>query len=408
MLAIDLVVVLLIAVAAFAGWRLGLERALPIAGAAAGVLLGSRVPLLVGEQLDSDYALNIAVVAALVLGGLGAALGDMIAGRVWRSARRSFVVDAGMAAILTGAAAAVVVWAVAPAVAEIRSVRDDVRRSEVLERFNAVLAPVRPPRHAPAPVPDRSSRNARRRPSRAVGDPRLRARPEVERAERNLVKIDVNRCGGGYQGSGWIAGHGVVVTNGHVVSGADTVTVKRQGMGAALPASVIWFDGIHDLALLRVGALRRETGLPLATDLEPGMPGASLGFPKGKLTIRHARLGMTLENIRLPPLELASRAGISLTLKDRLTTIIRGLSGFGASGGPVVDRQGNVMATVFAGITETDVTLAVPNRVVRAALRNADHPVEVPSCGTPPLEPTREQSLAAREGRLPTAPAMTR
>ena len=407
MLAIDLVVGLLIAVAALAGGRLGVERALPIAGAAAGILLGSRVPLLAGEPHDSDYALNIAIVAALVLGGLGAALGDMIAGRVWRAARRSFVIDVGAAAILTGAAAGVLVWAVAPAVAEIRSVRDDVRRSEVLERFNAVLTPVRPPRDAPAPVPDRA-RTARRTPSRAVGDPRLRARPEVRRAERNLVKINVNRCGGGYQGSGWIGGHGVVVTNAHVVSGADAVTVQRQGRGLRLPANVIWFDGIHDLALLRVGALRRETGLPLATDLEPGMPGATLGFPKGKLTIRHARLGATVDNIKLPQLELASKAGISLMLKHRLTTIIRGLSNFGGSGGPVVDRQGNVLATVFAGITETDVTLAVPNRVVRAALRNADHPVEVPTCGTPPLKPTREQSLAARDGRLPAASAMTR
>lgn len=407
MLAIDLVVGLLIAVAALAGGRLGLDRALPIAGAAAGVLLGSRVPLLAGERPDSDYALNIAVVAALVLGGLGAALGDMIAGRVWRAARRSFVVDAGLAAILTGAAAAVVVWAVAPGVSEIRSVRDDVRRSAVLERFNAVLTPVRPPRDAPAPVPDRT-RTARRGRPAAVGDPRLRARPEVERAERNLVKIEVNRCGGGYQGSGWIAGHGIVVTNGHVVSGADRVTVQRQGRGPALPAAVVWFDGIHDLALLRVGALRRETGLPLAADPKPGMRGASLGFPKGRLTIRHARLGMTSDDVKLPTLELASRAGISLTMKDRLVTIVRGLSGFGASGGPVVDRQGNVVATVFAGITQTDVTLAVPNRVVRAALRNADQPVEVPSCNTPPLEPTREQSIAARDGRPPASSPMTR
>ncbi|HWI07303.1 MAG TPA: trypsin-like peptidase domain-containing protein [Solirubrobacteraceae bacterium] len=395
MLAIDLVVGVLVAAAALAGGRLGLERALPIAGAAGGVLLGSRVPLLAGEELDSDYALNIAVVAALVLGGVGAALGDIIAGRAWRAASRSFVVDAGLAAILTGAAAAVVVWAVAPAVAEIRFVRDDVGRSEVLEQFNAVLTPVRPPRDNSAAAPDAPAR-AQRRPATAVGDPRLRARPEVKRAERNLVEINVNRCGGGYQGSGWIAGHGMVVTNAHVVSAADRVTVQRRGMGPALAATVVWFDGIHDLALLRVGALRSEPGLPLAMDPKPGLPGASLGFPKGKLTIRHARLGMTRDDIKLPRLELDNRAGISLTIENRLVTIIRGLSGFGASGGPMVDRQGNVVATVFAGITETDVTLGVPNRIVRSALRRADHRVEVPSCGTPPLEPTREESIAAR------------
>ena len=398
MLAIDLVLGLLIVLAALVGGRLGLERALPIAGAAAGVLLGSRVPLLAGEELDSDYALNIAVVAALVLGGIGAALGDMIADRAPGFALRSLVVEIGLGAILTGAAAAVVVWAVAPVVSEIRSVRDDVRRSEVLERFNAALAPVRPPRDAPAPVPqrpDRPARSARRRPA-AVGDPGLRSRPEVKRAERNLVKIVSNRCGGGYQGTGWIAGHGLIVTNAHVVSAADRVTVSEQGEGPPLVASVVWFDGIHDLALLRVGALSREPGLPLADDARPGIPAASLGFPGGKLTIRHARLGITTAKVKLPPVELASRAGISLTMKDRLVTIIRGLSGHGASGGPVIDRRGNVVATVFAGITQTDITLAVPNRIVRSALRRADHPVEVPSCNTPPLTPTREESIAAR------------
>ena len=399
MLAIDLAIGALIAAAAFAGARLGVERALVIAGVAAGILAGSRVPLLAGEELDSDYALNIALIAALVLGGAGAALGDIVAHRISGVARRSLVVDTGVGAILAGAAAAVVAWAVAPAVAEIRSVRDDVRRSEVLERFNAVLAPVRPPRDKPpsarTPVPA-GERSDRRRAPTAVGDARLRERDDVKRAERSLVKIVVNRCGGGYQGTGWVAGHGIVVTNAHVVSAADRVTVSEQGEGPSLMANVVWFDGIHDLALLRVGALRRVPGLPLAADPRPSTPAVTLGFPKGKLTIRRARLGETTAKLELPPMKLASRAGISLTTKDRLVTVVRGLSGPGASGGPVVDRRGHVVATVVAGIPENRIILSVPNRIVRSALRRADHRVEVPPCGTPPLTPTRAESIAAR------------
>ncbi|HEV2786596.1 MAG TPA: trypsin-like peptidase domain-containing protein [Solirubrobacteraceae bacterium] len=395
MLAIDLVVGLLIVVAAVVGGRLGLERALPIAGAAAGVLLGSRAPLLAGEELDSDYALNIAVPAALVLGGGGAALGDIIARRTPGVVRRSLVIDAGFGAILLGAAATVVVWALAPAVSEIRSVREDVRRSKVLERLNAVLTPVRPPRDntAPAPAPHRP---ARRRPVPAVGDARLRARADVKRAQRSLVKIVTNRCGSGYQGTGWIAGHGIVVTNAHVVSAAQKVTVFEQGEGRSLAANVIWFDGIHDLALLRVAALREAPGLPLSADAHVSTPAVSLGFPRGKLTIRRARLGNTTTKLELPPIELGSRAGISLTTKHRLVTIIRGLSGPGASGGPVVDRRGHVVATVVAGIPEYRIILAVPNRIVGSALRRANHRVKVPSCNAPPLKPTREQSVAAR------------
>lgn len=401
MLAIDLVVGLLIAVAAIVGGRLGVERALPIAGGAAGILLGSRVPLVFGQELDSDYALNIAIPAALLLGGAGAVLGEIAARRAPAATSRSLAVDTGLGAILTGAAAAVVVWAFAPAVSEIRSVRDEVQRSEVLDRFNAVLTPVRPPRDkratATAPARERDRGRAERpRPGTAVGDPRLLSRPEVERAQRSLVRIVTNRCGGGYQGTGWVASSGVVVTNAHVVSSADKVSVFDQGKGRPLGARVIWFDGIHDLALLRVDALRRAPVLSIVTDARRSTLGASLGFPGGKLTVRRARVMNTTDTLDFPPVKLPSTAGISLTMSNRLVTVIDGLSAAGASGGPVIDRRGNVLSTVFAGIPQNGITLTIPNRIVRSALRRADHPVEVPACDAPPLKPTRAQSLAAR------------
>jgi len=402
--AIDFVVGFLILAAALVGARRDFERALPVAGAAAGVLLGSRVPLFFGEGLDSDYALNIAVVAALGLAGAGAALCEVIARHASEFVERRPVVDTACGAILTGAAAVVLVWAVAGAVSEIEPVRDDVRRSEILDRLNAVLAPVRPPRDKLAaiapdelPEPEERDQPARRRRPAAVAERGLRGREEVKRAEANLVEVSTTRCGGGYQGTGWIAGHGIVVTNAHVVSAATKVTVSEQGQGQSLSASVIWFDGIHDLALLRVGALRDEAGLPLAADPRLGTPAVTLGFVSGKLTIRRAEVGPTTTKLRLPPVKLASRAGISLTMKDRLTTILRGISGPGGSGSPVVDQHGHVVATVFAGITQSDITLGVPNRIVRSALRRASHPVEVPDCNAKPLMPTREQSITARD-----------
>lgn len=394
MLAVDVAVGLAVAAAALAGARLGIRRALPIAGAAAGLLLGSRAPLLAGQQLDSDHALNIAVPAVLVAAAVGAVLGEAVAHRASRRIGRGPA--AGLGALLTAAAAAVAVWALAPAVAEVRSVRDDVQRSKVIARFNAVLAPVRPPRSGPAPLAARP-RSSRRRRVPAAGDPGVRSRPEVERAERSLVKISVMRCGGGYQGTGWIAGDGIVVTNAHVVSASTRVTVAPDvGRGMPLLARVVWFDGIHDLALLRVGALRREPGLPLAADPRPSTPAVSLGFPMGKLTIRRARLGPTTSRLRLPPVDLDNRAGVSLTIRDRLVTVVRGLSGPGGSGGPVIDGRGRVLGTIFSGIAEMGVTFAVPNRIVRSALERAGHRVDVPSCGDPPLRPTREQQIAAR------------
>jgi len=173
------------------------------------------------------------------------------------------------------------------------------------------------------------------------------------------------------------------------------------GDGSSLNATVIWFDGIHDLALLRVRALHDTPGLALADDPRAGTPGFSLGFPSGRKQIRRARLGMTTSQLKLPKMDLENNAGVSLTMKERLVTVIRGIDGPGGSGGPVIDRQGRVLTTVFAGIEEMDIVLGVPNSIVRSALRRAragdGDRVEVPNCGDPPLEPTPEESRAARK-----------
>ena len=397
MLVIDLIVVAVIVVGAICGWVAGVGRALPVAGFAAGIVLGSRLPLLLGGGLDSDYALVVALPAGLIAGGIGAALAERLAPPVVRLVDRPLL--GGFAgAVLVAAAAAVVAWALAPAVSEIRAVRDDVRRSEVLDRFNAVLTPAGPSRQTNAPPPDVGQQPAGSGPKKdAERVPRLLSEPAVKRADPDVVKVMTTRCGDGYQGTGWIAGHGIVVTNAHVVTTAKRVTVMRGGKGASLPATVIWFDGIHDVALLRVPLLRSVPGLPLVDDPQAQTPGFTLGFPSGRKTIRRAQLGETTSTLKLPTLQLTNKAGISLTINGRLVTVIRGLSAPGGSGGPMIDRHGRVLATIFAGITQSDITLAVPNSVVRSAMRRARGPVRVPACGDPPLKPTAGQSMAAQD-----------
>jgi S1-C subfamily serine protease len=395
MLVIDLIVGGVIVAAAIFGWVVGLGRALAVAGFAAGVVLGSRLPLLLGEDLDSSFALVIALPAALIAGAIIGALAERVAPSAARQARRSPLVDGFAGALLVGASAAVAAWAFAPAVSQVRSVGDDVQRSHVLERFNDVLTPAGSPRQRRSPPPD-VPQSAGRRPSVAVREPRLLSVPAVKRADRSLVKVVTNRCGDGYQGTGWIAGHGIVVTNAHVVSAAKRFSVLRRGKGSSHRATVVWFDGIHDLALLRVPSLRGAPALPLADDPQPHTPGFSLGFPGGRKAIRRARLDVTTSKLDLRTMDLDNKAGVSLTMHERLVTVIRGLNGPGGSGGPMIDRHGRVLATVFAGIPQHGITLAVPNRIVRSAMRRAGSRVQVPACGDPPLKPTPRQSIAAR------------
>ena len=65
----------------------------------------------------------------------------------------------------------------------------------------------------------------------------------------------------------------------------------------------------------------------------------------------------------------------------RTMTAMRGLVRSGNSGGPLVDAQGRVLATIFAATTRGPRGgYGVPNGVVREALREATGPVSTGAC----------------------------
>jgi hypothetical protein len=375
---VDVIVVLIIVVAILVGLRQGLARSLPIAGFAVGAVLGSRLPLLLGGELDSGYSLVAALPGALLVGAIAAAIAERFAGGLARRMRGRDRLDAIGGGLLAGAAGVVVVWMLAPVVAELRSVRDPIDRSEVLAALNGVLTPAGPDRTRElAPVGALPTYEGGD-PDVAAGDPGILFDRDVAAAERSVMRIHVNSCRGGGMGSGWVAARGIVVTNAHVISGSRSILVQPRGSGASFAAVPIWFDGAHDIALLRVARLPRLPPLPIVREPRGGTSGAILGFPQGRRAIRRARLGPTTDRLfgRLggpPP------PGVSFELAGRPVTLIRGRSQPGGSGGPVVDARGHVLATVFAG-NQAFGTLGVPNRFVRAGLRKAGPRVATGSC----------------------------
>jgi serine protease Do len=86
-------------------------------------------------------------------------------------------------------------------------------------------------------------------------------------------------------GSGFIIhADGYIVTNAHVVDGADSVEV-RLGDKTQLPARVLASDADHDLAVLRIDVPEGRTLEPVALgtsqDLMPGEPVIAIGNPMG-------------------------------------------------------------------------------------------------------------------------------
>ncbi|GLF99771.1 S1C family serine protease [Streptomyces yaizuensis] len=99
----------------------------------------------------------------------------------------------------------------------------------------------------------------------------------------STVEIRANAAGGGSTGSGVIiTGDGEVITNNHVVSGADTVSVRLSD-GRPYTADVIGTDPGKDLALIK---LRNAKGLKAATlgdseKLAIGEQVVAIGSPEG-------------------------------------------------------------------------------------------------------------------------------
>ena len=186
----------------------------------------------------------------------------------------------------------------------------------------------------------------------------------MRNAERSVVRILGTACGLAVQGSGWVAGPGLVVTNAHVVAGEDDTTVKVNG-GDELDAHPVGFDPHNDLALLRVPGLDAPA-LRVHPRARPGAPVAILGFPEdGPYRAVAGRLG--------PTRTVLSQDAYGDGPVQRRMTSLRGTIRSGNSGGPVVDGDGSVVATVFAATTRGPRGgFGVPTGIVASAL-SADH-----------------------------------
>jgi S1-C subfamily serine protease len=178
-------------------------------------------------------------------------------------------------------------------------------------------------------------------------------------------------CGLGVEGSGWVAAPETVVTAAHVVAGEEDTSVITIS-GVSLPAAVVVFDPHDDIAVLQVPGLDAD---PLQlVDPRAGAAVAIVGYPlNGPLDATPGRIGTTATVLA----EDAYGHGPT----RRLVTSLAGSVEHGNSGGPAVDAQGRVPATVFAARSSGDGGYGVPASVVREDLaRAAGGPVSTGRC----------------------------
>jgi S1-C subfamily serine protease len=344
---LDWIIVAFAAILAAFGFRRGfIVGVLSFVGFALGAFLGTRLaPLLLSQGSSSPYAPAFGLFGALLAGAILASGAEGLGFRVRRALLLPGIgaLDGLLGAVLGIALAFGVVWIVAAVVAQAPNetqLRGDIQRSAILRELNALLPPSGPILNALArldPLPSISG------PSADVPPPpaKIAHAPGVRMASPSVVRVLGTACGLAIEGSGWVAASGEVVTNAHVVAGERDTTVEVGGHSPSLPARVLAYDPLDDVAVLEVAGLD-EPALQLVSEPPSGEAGAILGYPEnGPFDVRSARLGRTQT--------VLTDDAYGNGPVHRLLTPLRGLVRPGNSGGPLVDGAGRVLTTVFAG-----------------------------------------------------------
>lgn len=379
MTALDVLALVLIALAALAGYRKGLiAGALSVTGIVLGAWIGSRIgPRFLSGGQESPYqplaALAGAAIGAIVLETLGTLVG--MAARARGGFRPFQQADSAGGLVLGALSGLFIVWvlgAVALFVPGEPGLRRAAQRSTVLRHLNDVVAP-RDLIGVLARI-DPFPSFVGQAPRVAPPNPALARSPAVLTARASVVRVLGTACGLGVEGTGWVAAPGLVVTAAHVVAGeADTLVELPNG--ERLRGIAAAFDSRNDVAVLRVDGLRAPA-LRLAAP-RSGRAVAVLGYPNdGPFTATPARIGPTV--VRLT--EDAYGTGHVF----RELTSLRGRVRHGNSGSPAVDGQGRVETTVFASLIGARGGLGVPTKVVAQALDVAQRGATVSTGGCAP------------------------
>lgn len=374
---LDLFIVLFLITALVRGTEVGFIRQMcSTAGFFIGLFLGAWLQsLLIGlvstPNARALLALVVTLGCALGLMTLGEYLGLLLRFKL-RDAKVTLKIDRIFGGILAGITLLAAVWLAA---AVFRNVPDSgwqrqIRTSRIVaflesnlpsapnlltrlghlidpNNFPQVFTGLEPALKNDAPLPDMGELNA-----------------AVQQVRPSIVKVEGEGCNNIVEGSGFVAGEGEVVTNAHVVAGVKNPFVLDQS--GPHPATVVFFDPNLDLAILRANDLLGEP-LPLKPDNVPeNTPTAILGYP--------ANTGFTASpGVVIEAFTAQGRNIYNQGTTEREVYSIKSDIHQGNSGGPIINKEGEVIGVIFAkSINYNQVGYALTMHQVLDALAKAE------------------------------------
>ena len=363
----DGIAIVIVLIAAFGGMRRGLVlSAFSLVGLAAGAYVGSRIAPHVLHGGSTSTWTPVAGLVGAVLGAMLLQFAALLAGSFVRGGLRPAplrLLDTAGGLLLGIAIGLAIVW-VGASVALLSPgetrIRAEVERSAIVRQPDAALPP-RTLLNLLARIDPFPSIVGPRPPTLPPSEGVLRD-PSIRDATTRVVKVLGTACGGGVEGSGWVAANDLVVTAAHVVAGEENTTIRIPGQVLPRLADVVVLDVHNDVAVLHVEGLGLNP-LPLA-DPRSGAAVAIIGYPlDGGLRATPGRIGLTATVLTQDALGHGPVA--------RTITAVAGEVEHGDSGGPAVDAAGRVQSSIFAARLGSASGYGVPPSIIRADLARA-------------------------------------
>ena len=374
---LDIAVLGVAFIAAISGWRSGALGSLlsfvgVILGAIAGVLLAPHLVAHISAPRAKLFAALFLILGLVVVGEVaGVVLGRAVRGAIRSNSVRFFDSLIGVAVQLV--VVLVAAWLLATPLTSSSgqpSLAAAVRGSRVLAQVND-FAPdwLKTVPKRLSSLLDTSGLPQVLEPfSRtpvvavAVPDAALANSPVVAATQPSVLKIRAiaPSCQKVLEGSGFVLSPDRVMTNAHVVAGANSVTVEASGN--PYDATVVSYDPSVDIAILSVPNLPPG---PLAfanTPVTSGTEAIVMGYPGGGGFV--ATPARIRELIELSGPDIYRNATV-----NREVYTVRASVEQGNSGGPLIDLNGQVLGVVFgAAVDDNDTGFVLTAKEVAAQL----------------------------------------
>jgi S1-C subfamily serine protease len=350
---LDLVALILVVIAVLLGVRSGaLPQLLGLVGASIAALAGLGVLPFVTPFLDTLPApIRAIIVLSVLLGliGLGEALGAMAGRRASQALGTGLLgaLDRVGGAIVGASQAILILWLAGGVVASgpFPNLSQIAQKSTVLRVVDGFLPPPTDIVLALGTILDDSGL-----PNVFIGLEQLPA-PDIdlpsnalasqigERAAPSVLRVVADGCGQRASGTSFVIAPGYLLTNAHVVVGAESILVQTSNDTYA--ATPILVDLELDVAVLLAKGVTAPALKFTTSEPSRGVVGATIGFPGGgRKTVEPATVAATY-----------FATGLDVTGEARVTRRILELRAKvvpGDSGGPFLLQDGTVGGLVFA------------------------------------------------------------